>query len=94
MTNWPARFNAIRITSLAWPRCRLPIRNGGGVKLAIDKLGADRILFGTDYGVGGGDRGGSSTGLATQDQVLTPAQRQQIYSDNSRQLLARKGITV
>ncbi|MYM37951.1 amidohydrolase family protein [Duganella qianjiadongensis] len=69
-------------------------RNGAWVKLAIEKLGADRILFGTDYGVGGGDRGDSAPGLATLDQVLTPAQRQQIYIDNSRQLLARKGITV
>jgi len=69
-------------------------RNGEWVKLAIAKLGADRILFGTDYGVGGGDRGDSAAGLATLDQVLTPAQRQQIYIDNSRQLLARKGITV
>jgi predicted TIM-barrel fold metal-dependent hydrolase len=69
-------------------------RNGEWVKLAIDKLGADRILFGTDYGVGGGDRGDSGPGLATLDKVLTPQQRQQIYIDNSRQLLARKGIKV
>ncbi len=69
-------------------------RNGEWVKLAISKLGADRILFGTDYGVGGGDRGDSGPGLATLDKVLTPQQRQQIYIDNSRQLLARKGITV
>lgn len=69
-------------------------RNGEWVKLAISKLGADRILFGTDYGVGGGDRGDSGPGLATLDKVLTPQQRQQIYIDNSRSLLARKGIKV
>jgi predicted TIM-barrel fold metal-dependent hydrolase len=69
-------------------------RNGEWVKLAIEKLGADRILFGTDYGVGGGDRGDSGPGLATLDKVLTPQQRQQIYIDNTRILLAKKGIKV
>lgn len=69
-------------------------RNGEWVKLAVAKLGADRILFGTDYGVGGGDHGDSGPGLATLDKVLTARQRQLIYSDNSRQLLARKGIRI
>lgn len=31
--------------------------HAGWVRYACDKIGADRILFGTDYGVGGGDRG-------------------------------------
>jgi predicted TIM-barrel fold metal-dependent hydrolase len=69
-------------------------RNAEWVELAIRKLGADRILFGTDYGVGGGDRGDSGPGIATLDKALTPQQRQQIYIDNSRILLAKKGIKV
>jgi len=64
------------------------------VALAASKFGADRILFGTDYGVGGGtsaDRLGPS--IAALDKVLTPAQRQLIYVDNSRALLRARGIS-
>jgi predicted TIM-barrel fold metal-dependent hydrolase len=64
-------------------------RAGEWVALAARKLGADRILFGTDYGVGGGDNGAIAPALATLDAVLTPADRQTLYLDNSRQLLAR-----
>ncbi len=63
------------------------------VAYAAEKLGADRILFGTDYGVGGGisaDRLAPS--LAALDRVLTPSQRQQIYIDNTRALLKAKGL--
>jgi predicted TIM-barrel fold metal-dependent hydrolase len=68
--------------------------NGEWVALAAQKFGADRILFGTDYGVGGGtsqDRLAPS--IASLDKALTPAQRQLIYTDNSRALLKHRGIT-
>jgi predicted TIM-barrel fold metal-dependent hydrolase len=68
--------------------------NGEWVALAAEKFGADRILFGTDYGVGGGtsqDRLAPS--IASLNKALTPAQRQQIYVDNSRALLKARGIT-
>jgi predicted TIM-barrel fold metal-dependent hydrolase len=64
------------------------------VALAAAKFGADRILFGTDYGVGGGtsaDRLAPS--IAKLDRVLTPEQRQLIYIENSRALLAAKGLS-
>ena len=60
--------------------------------LAANKLGADRILFGTDYGVGGGARGEIAPALAALNKALTPAQRQTIYVDNSRALLQRYAI--
>jgi predicted TIM-barrel fold metal-dependent hydrolase len=66
-------------------------RNGEWVALAATKLGADRILFGTDYGVGGGTRGDVGPGIASLDKALTPAQRQAIYIDNSRRILQGKG---
>jgi len=68
--------------------------NGEWVALAARKFGADRILFGTDYGVGGGtsqDRLAPS--IASLDKALTPAERQLIYTDNSRVLLKAHGIT-
>lgn len=67
--------------------------NGEWVALAAAKFGSDRILFGTDYGVGGGtsqDRLAPS--IASLDQALTPAQRRQIYVDNSRVLLKAHGL--
>lgn len=67
--------------------------NGEWVRLAADKIGADRILFGTDYGVGGGARGDVGPAIATLDRALTPEQRQLIYVDNSRKLLRAKGRT-
>jgi predicted TIM-barrel fold metal-dependent hydrolase len=57
------------------------------------KFGADRILFGTDYGVGGGaatDRLAPS--IAALDKVLSIGDRQKIYVDNTRTLLKAKGI--
>jgi predicted TIM-barrel fold metal-dependent hydrolase len=66
-------------------------RSGEWVALAVRKIGADRILFGTDYGVGGGDNGAIAPALATLDAVLTPAERRALYIDNSRTLLARLG---
>jgi len=69
-------------------------RIGDWVELAVARLGADRILFGSDYGVGGGTRGDIAPALATLDRTLTPPQRQAIYIDNSRALLASKGIRI
>ena len=69
--------------------------SGEWVALAARKLGADRILFGTDYGVGGGvpkDR--LLPSIATLDAALTPADRQTIYVDNTLALLKAKGIAV
>jgi predicted TIM-barrel fold metal-dependent hydrolase len=66
-------------------------RNGEWVTLAANKIGADRILFGSDYGVGGGSRGDIAPALAELDRALTPEQRQAIYIDNSRTLLRAKG---
>lgn len=63
------------------------------VALAANKIGADRVLFGTDFGVGGGTNGAIAPALAQLDAVLTPQQRQLIYIDNSRQLLKSKGRT-
>ncbi|WP_140984624.1 amidohydrolase family protein [Asticcacaulis tiandongensis] len=69
-------------------------RNGEWVTQAVRKLGADRILFGTDYGVGGGDRGDIGPSLTTLDIALTQDERRRIYIENSRNLLKTKGITV
>jgi predicted TIM-barrel fold metal-dependent hydrolase len=66
-------------------------RIGDWVELAASKLGADRILFGSDYGVGGGAWGDIAPALETLDRALTPEQRQLIYVDNSRNLLKSKG---
>ena len=69
------------------------VRNAPWVKLAAEKLGADRILFGTDYGVGGGARGDVGPALDTLDATLDAAQRKLIYFDNTRALLAAKGLS-
>jgi predicted TIM-barrel fold metal-dependent hydrolase len=69
-------------------------RIGDWVELAASKLGADRILFGTDYGVNGGANGDVAPAIATLDKALTPQQHRLIYVDNSRNLLKSKGIAV
>lgn len=61
------------------------------VRVGIDQIGADRILFGTDYGVGGGARGDVSVSLATIEGALTPQERRLVLFENSRALLAAKG---
>lgn len=66
---------------------------GEWVALAARKLGADRILFGTDYGVGGGtsaDRLAPS--VANLDSALPADVRQTIYVDNSVRLLKARGL--
>jgi predicted TIM-barrel fold metal-dependent hydrolase len=68
-------------------------RNGEWVALAVAKLGADRILFGTDYGVGGGANGDVGPAVATLDRTLTADQRNLIYVENSRALLKSKGLS-
>jgi predicted TIM-barrel fold metal-dependent hydrolase len=68
--------------------------NSDWVAYAASKFGADRILFGTDYGVGGGvatDR--LTPSVAALDKVLTPAQRQAIYVDNTAALLKSKNLS-
>ncbi len=67
-------------------------RNGEWVALAVAKLGADRILFGTDYGVGGGANGDVGPAIATLDRTLTAEHRNLIYLENSRALLKTKGV--
>lgn len=67
------------------------VRNAEWVALAANKIGADRILFGTDYGVGGGDRGDVGPAIETLDKTLSADQRKLIYIDNSRSLLKSKG---
>lgn len=69
-------------------------RTGEWVALAAKKIGADRILFGTDYGVGGGTRGDIGPSLTSLDTALGPAEQARIYRENSRELLRRKGIAV
>lgn len=67
-------------------------RTGEWVAQAARKLGADRILFGTDYGVGGGDRGDLGPSIASLDAALTSVEKQRIYIENSRELLKAKGF--
>ena len=65
------------------------------VAYAAAKFGADRILFGTDYGVGGGTSADRlKPSIAALDRTLTREQQQLIYIDNTRALLKAKGITV
>lgn len=67
-------------------------RNGPWVRQAAEALGADRILFGTDFGVGGGNRGDVGPALASLDGALTGEQKRLIYVENSEQLLRTKGL--
>ena len=67
-------------------------RNGPWVRQAADALGADRILFGTDFGVGGGTRGDVGPALASLNAALTRQQKRLIYRENSEKLLRTKGL--
>jgi predicted TIM-barrel fold metal-dependent hydrolase len=69
-------------------------RIGDWVDLAIRKIGADRIIFGSDYGVNGGARGDIAPALKVLDSALNPGDRRLIYQENSRILLANKGIVL
>ena len=69
-------------------------RNGEWVAQAIRKIGADRVLFGTDYGVGGGDKGDIASSFTTLDSALTQEERRQVYYQNSQDLLKSKGVMV
>jgi predicted TIM-barrel fold metal-dependent hydrolase len=69
----------------------VPAARNAGVK---DPLGRLRRLYidpGPYSRIGGGARGDITPALETLDRVLTPAQRQLIYIDNSRTLLKLKG---
>ena len=68
-------------------------RIGDWVRVGINQIGADRILFGTDYGVGGGTRGEVSASLSTLQSVLTKEEQRSIFFENSRALLRSKGKT-
>lgn len=61
------------------------------VRVGVDRIGADRILFGTDYGVGGGARGDVSASIATLNAILTPEEKRLIFVENSAALLKAKG---
>ena len=61
-----------------------------GIALAARVFGADRILFGSDYGPWPSIEP-FIRGVAEAE--LTPAERQLIYVDNGRALLAAKGIS-
>ena len=67
-------------------------RNGPWVRQAAEAFGADRILFGTDFGVGGGDRGDVGPALTSLDAALTGKQQQLIYRENTEKLLRAKGL--
>ena len=65
-------------------------RGPRGIALAAKVFGADRILFGSDYGPWP-SIAPFIQGVA--DAELTPAERQLIYVDNGRALLAAKGLS-
>ena len=67
-------------------------RIGDWVRVGINQIGADRILFGTDYGVGGGARGDVSASLSTLEGTLTKEEQRLILFENSRALLKSKGV--
>jgi hypothetical protein len=46
----------------------------------------------TDYGVGGGQRGDVGPAIETLDKTLSAEQQRLIYVENSRALLAAKGL--
>ncbi|AHF94776.1 hypothetical protein OPIT5_26540 [Opitutaceae bacterium TAV5] len=56
------------------------------VRAAVDAFGADRILFGSDYGPMPSIR----KGIETLDAILTEEERRLIYVENGRALLAAK----
>jgi predicted TIM-barrel fold metal-dependent hydrolase len=64
-------------------------RGPRGIALAAKVIGADRILFGSDYGPWPTIEP-FIQGVANAE--LTPAERQLIYLDNSRALLRAKGL--
>lgn len=69
-------------------------RNGAWTLSAINVIGADRVLFGTDYGVSGLANGDVAPNIATLNAVLTSEQKNRLYRENSRELLRLKGIVI
>jgi len=65
-------------------------RGPRGIALAAKVFGADRILFGSDYGPWPSIEP-FVKGVA--DAALTPEERHLIYIDNGRALLAAKGLS-
>jgi len=66
-------------------------RGPEAIALAARVIGADRILFGTDYGA-------AASVVPVIENVehspLTPEDRKKIFSENARTLLASKGVAV
>jgi len=66
-------------------------RGPEAIALAARVIGADRILFGTDYGA-------AASVVPVIENVehspLTPEDRKRIFSENARTLLASKGVAV
>ncbi len=58
------------------------------VLAAVKAFGADRVLFGSDYG----PNPSIAPAIKTLDAALSPSDRRLIYVENSRALLARKGF--
>jgi predicted TIM-barrel fold metal-dependent hydrolase len=60
------------------------------VLAAIQAFGADRILFGSDFG----PMSSIAPALKTLDETLSAEQKKTIYVENGRALLAAKGFTL
>ena len=60
------------------------------VKAAVEAIGADRILFGSDFG----PMPSIQPALDALDAALSPHERELIYVENGRKLLAAKGKTL
>lgn len=97
---WESIVPAAQRAGLADPLARLRrvyfdpgpySRNGPWTVEAINTIGADRVLFGTDYFAATHDVGLS---IATLNVALTAEQRHRLYVQNTRDLLASKGITI
>jgi uncharacterized protein len=69
-------------------------RNAAWTLSAINVIGADRVLFGTDYGGSGLATGDVAPNIATLNAVLTWEQKNRLYRENSRELLRSKGIVI
>ena len=60
------------------------------MKAAVEAIGADRILFGSDFG----PMPSIQPALDALDAALSPHERELIYVENGRKLLAAKGKTL
>lgn len=85
ITDIPSKFRRIYLDTGAGGR------GPEAIAVAARVFGADQILFGTDYGA-------AASVVPVIDNLnrspLTPADRQKIFRDNGRALLAAKGVAV